>query len=187
MKKVFFVTGNQKKIREVQQIVGDKVIVEALKIDLPEPQGEPQEISTAKCLAAAEHAPGPVMVEDTCLCYNALGGLPGPYVKWFLQKTGHSGMYNILAAYEDKSAYALCVMAYYDKATMKEPLLFEGKTDGRIVPARGQNESNMVNFEPVFEPLGFNQTYAEMSSDLKNSISHRGKATRKLLDHLLNY
>ena len=184
MKTVYFVTGNAKKLREVQQIVGDKLIVKPLKIDLPEPQGEPQEISREKCLRAAEEAPGPVMVEDTCLCYNALGGLPGPYIKWFLQKIGHEGLNNIVAAYEDKSAYTLCVMAYFDKATMQEPMLFEGRTDGKIVPPRGQNETNMVNFEPVFEPEGFQQTFAEMAGDLKNSISHRGRATRKLLEYL---
>lgn len=183
-KALSFVTGNEKKLREVQQIVGDKLAVTALKIDLPEPQGEPQEISLAKCIAAAAQTNGPVMVEDTCLCFNALNGLPGPYVKWFLQKTGHAGLNNILAAYEDKSAYALCVMAYFDRETMEAPLLFEGRTEGRIVPPRGQNSTNMVNFEPVFEPTGFNLTYAEMSSEQKNDISHRGKATRKLLDYL---
>jgi len=185
MKTIYFVTGNQKKMREVQQIVGDRLKVHALNIDLPEPQGEPEEISLAKCLAAAEQAPGPVMVEDTCLCYTALNGLPGPYVKWFLQKVGHSGLVNMLAAYEDKSAYTLCVMAYFDKETMKAPILFEGRTEGRIVTPRGQNESNMLNFEPVFEPSGFTQTFAEMSSEVKNSISHRGRATRKLLEYLL--
>ena len=40
------------------------------------------------------------MVEDTSLCFNALGGLPGVYIKWFLEKTGHEGLNNLLAAYE---------------------------------------------------------------------------------------
>lgn len=51
------------------------------KIDLPELQGEPDEVSRAKCALAAEQVKGPVMVEDTSLCYNALGGLPGVYIK----------------------------------------------------------------------------------------------------------
>ena len=57
-------------------------------------------------------APPSVMVEDTCLCYNALGGLPGPYCKWFLQKLGHDGMNRLLAGFEDKTAYAQCTFAY---------------------------------------------------------------------------
>lgn len=61
-------------------------------IDLPEFQGEPDEISTAKCLEAAKHVDGAVMVDDTSLCFSALGGMPGPYVKWFLKAVGPSGL-----------------------------------------------------------------------------------------------
>jgi len=57
------------------------------KIDLPELQGEPEDIAREKCRLAAEAVGGPVMCEDTCLCFNKLGGLPGPYIKWFLEKT----------------------------------------------------------------------------------------------------
>ena len=52
------------------------------------------------------------MVEDTSLCYNAYGGLPGPYIKWFLKKLGHEGLVAMLAGFEDKSAYAQCIFAY---------------------------------------------------------------------------
>jgi inosine triphosphate pyrophosphatase len=52
------------------------------------------------------------MVEDTSLCYNAYGGLPGPYIKWFLKKLGHEGLNAMLAGFEDKSAYAQCIFAY---------------------------------------------------------------------------
>ena len=55
---------------------------------------------------------GPVMVEDTCLCFNALGGLPGPYIKWFLDGTGHEGLNKMLEGFEDKSAYAECVFSF---------------------------------------------------------------------------
>ena len=62
------------------------------KLDLPEYQGEPADISMAKCREAARHVKGPVMVEDTSLCFNALGGMPGPYIKWFLDKIKPEGM-----------------------------------------------------------------------------------------------
>ena len=61
------------------------------KIDLPEYQGEPDDIGEAKVKEAAKVIGGPVIVEDTCLCFNALGGLPGPYIKWFLDKIKHEG------------------------------------------------------------------------------------------------
>ena len=60
-------------------------------IDLPEYQGTPEEVVRAKCTLAAQHIKGPVVVEDTSLCFNALGGMPGPYVKWFLKEIGPAG------------------------------------------------------------------------------------------------
>lgn len=88
-----FVTGNAKKLEEVTQILGDSspYTLVAKKIDLPEYQGEPDEISVQKCREAARQVQGPVIVEDTCLCFNALGGLPGPYIKWFLEKLKPEG------------------------------------------------------------------------------------------------
>lgn len=97
-------------------------------------QGEPEDVAREKCLLAVQKVDGPTIVEDTCLCFNALGGLPGVYIKWFLeastspwrstavegegaflthvlrdvetQKIGHEGLNNLLVAYPDKSAYA---------------------------------------------------------------------------------
>ena len=116
MSTLTFVTGNAKKLEEVRAILasGEKLPFEIVskKIDLPELQGEPEEISVQKCELAAKEVGGPVMVEDTSLCFNALGGLPGPYIKWFLEKTGHEGLNNLLAAYDDKSAYAQTIFSF---------------------------------------------------------------------------
>ena len=78
-------------------------------------------------------------MEDTSLCYNALKGLPGPYCKWFLDKLGHEGLNKMLAGYEDKSAYAQCIFAYCDGPDA-EPIVFVGRTEGKIVPARGPTD-----------------------------------------------
>ena len=103
---------------------------------MPELQGDPLEIARSKVLLAAAQVDGPVMTEDTSLCFNALGGLPGPYIKWFLEKTGHAGLNNLLAAYPDKSAYSQCVFAYC-AGKDSEPILFDGRCLGKIVPPRG--------------------------------------------------
>merc|ERR1712039_704979 len=102
------------------------------KIDLPELQGEPEDIAREKCKLAAEAAKGPVFCEDTCLCYHALNGLPGPYIKWFLEKTGHTGLNNLLAAYEDKTAYAMCIFSF-SSGPGSTPVVFEGRCPGKIV------------------------------------------------------
>lgn len=180
---IVFVTGNAKKLAEVQQILAAgsvKIPFEVIseKIDLPELQGEsPEEIAREKCKLAAERVGGPVMCEDTCLCYHALKGLPGPYIKWFLEKLGHEGLNNLLAAHEDKSAYAQCLFAV-SAGPGCEVRLFDGRTEGRIVPARGPSN---FGWDPVFEPSeGDGLTYAEMPSEKKNAISHRGRALEQL-------
>jgi inosine triphosphate pyrophosphatase len=70
--------------------------VDGVEIDLPEFQGEPEDIAIKKCEQAVREVDGPVIVEDTCLCFNALGGLPGPYVKWFLQTLKPEGLPKLL-------------------------------------------------------------------------------------------
>lgn len=89
---------------------------------------------------------GPVLVEDTALCFNALGGLPGVYMyvrrpgainrassltmsvysKWFLASIGLDGLNNLLAAYTDKSADAVCTFGY-SKGRGETPVLFQGR------------------------------------------------------------
>ena len=144
-------------------------------------QGEPEEVSIEKCKRAAQQVGGPVMVEDTSLCFNALGGLPGVYIKWFLEKTGHVGLNNLLAAYEDKSAYAQCVFAF-SNGPGDEPKVFVGRTEGKIVTARGPLD---FGWDPVFEPDGFDQTYAELAKEVKNTISHRYRSLHKLREYLV--
>jgi len=183
---VTFVTGNKNKLTEVQRMLsvsGSAVAMRAEKIDLPELQGEPTDIAREKCVLAAQRLGRPVIVEDTCLCFNALGGLPGPYVKWFLDKIGLDGLVNMLAAYTDKSAYAQCIFAYCDGAALQRAdraadaadrvQLFVGRTPGTIVPPRGEYR---FGWDPVFQPDGFELTYAEMDRGLKDSISHRSRA-----------
>lgn len=76
---ITFVTGNAKKLEEFVAILGTTFprLIQSQKIDLPELQGEIDDICTKKCLEAARIVNGPVIVEDTCLCFHALKGLPG--------------------------------------------------------------------------------------------------------------
>ncbi|XP_044752138.1 inosine triphosphate pyrophosphatase [Coccinella septempunctata] len=177
-----FVTGNAKKLEELKQILGPtfpREIISA-KIDLPELQGEIDEICIKKCLEASSLVKAPVIVEDTCLCFNALKGLPGPYIKWFLGNLGPEGLYKLLAGFEDKTAQAVCTFAYHSGVESEEVLLFKGITNGEIVEPRGPRD---FGWDPCFQPNGFSQTYAEMPKEEKNKISHRFKALDLLRSH----
>uniref|UniRef100_A0A452YC47 Inosine triphosphate pyrophosphatase n=1 Tax=Aegilops tauschii subsp. strangulata TaxID=200361 RepID=A0A452YC47_AEGTS len=101
------------------------------------------------------------------------------YRKWFLEKIGHEGLNNLLKAYEDKSAFAMCIFSLA-LGPEEEPITFVGKTAGKIVPARGPAD---FGWDPVFQPDGFEQTYAEMPKSEKNQISHRGRALALVKEH----
>jgi len=79
-KQLNFITGNKNKLTEVKAILGDNVDLQSQALDLVEIQGTIEEISSDKCRRAAATVNGPVLVEDTCLCFNALKELPGPYM-----------------------------------------------------------------------------------------------------------
>jgi inosine triphosphate pyrophosphatase len=167
--------GNKNKLAEVQQILKETPI-QNQSLDLPELQGTRQEVAKAKVKAAFDIVKGPVLTEDTCLCFKAMGDLPGPYIKWFLGSLGHDGLLKMLQGFQDYSAFAVCTFAYMDES-LEEPLLFEGITDGTIVSPRGPNH---FGWDPIFQPEGFAQTYAEMDKALKNTLSHRAKALQKV-------
>eukprot|EP00803_Ostreobium_quekettii_P005553 evm.model.scf_1202EXC.3 EVM.evm.TU.scf_1202EXC.3 scf_1202EXC:31036-33189(+) len=182
---IHFVTSNRKKLEEVQAIMASggaslPFKLESVALELPELQGEPEAISKEKCRLAAEKVGAPVIVEDTSLCFNALGGLPGAYIKWFLEKVGHDGLNRMLVGFDDHTAYAQCIFAYSEGPGC-EPIIFTGRTEGRIVPARGPTD---FGWDPVFQPEGFQHTYAQMDKAVKNSISHRYKALEKLRRYL---
>lgn len=178
VKKIKFITSNKNKLAELRDILGDELDIQSQSLITQEIQGSIEEICLDKCRKAANEINGPVLVEDTCLCFNALNGLPGPYIKWFLESLDHQGLNNLLAAYSDKSAQAVCTFAYCEGPD-HEPLLFQGRNDGKIVPPRGPSN---FGWDPIFEYEG--KTYAEMEKVEKNKISHRFLAIQKLKEWL---
>ncbi|XP_018798365.1 PREDICTED: inosine triphosphate pyrophosphatase [Bactrocera latifrons] len=183
-KPITFVTGNAKKLEELVAILGDKFPrkVVSRKIDLPELQGEIDEIAIKKCKEAARQVDGPVLVEDTCLCFDALEGLPGPYIKWFLEKLQPEGLYRMLAGWDNKNAKAICTLSFAESAN-SEPIIFQGVTEGSIVEPRGCRD---FGWDPIFKPNGYDLTYAEMPKEEKNKISHRYRALAALQDYFNN-
>lgn len=178
-----FVTGNVKKLEEVRAILGSSFPIEVVnyKLDLPELQGEIDEISIKKCQEAARQLKRPVFIEDTSLCFNSLKGLPGPYIKWFLDKLEPEGLNTLLTGWEDKSAEAVCTFAYCSGHN-NEVLLFQGITKGTIVPPRGSRD---FGWDCIFQPIGYNKTYGELRKEEKNKISHRYKALDKLRSYFI--
>ncbi|KIK95326.1 hypothetical protein PAXRUDRAFT_827122 [Paxillus rubicundulus Ve08.2h10] len=181
-RRLTFVTGNANKLMETKYILsqGIPIEIDSQDLDIPELQGTTQEVAIAKSRRAAELLGRACITEDTALCYEAFGGLPGPYIKHFMKNIGHEGLNNLLVGFPTKDAYALCTFAY-SAGPGAEPILFEGRTDGTIVPARGPPT---FGWDAVFQPKGFDKTYAEMTKEDKNVISHRYRALDKLKAYL---
>ena len=156
--------------------------MEATKLDIPEYQGESDEIARAKCQLASKLTKGqPVMTEDTSIEFNAFNGLPGPYIKDFAVKIGAVNLPKLLAAFEDKSAKAVSTIGFYDG---KDVHLFRGEVNGTIVEARGVENKELKIEDMIFLPKGHDQTFGEMGLNVKKIISHRTLAFRKLCSHL---
>lgn len=120
---------------------------------------------------------------DDCQCFDALGGLPGAYVKWFLGAVGAGGLHTLLAGFADKRAAAVCTFAFC--AGRGAPVaLLQGRTRGTIVAPRAAAGRDAFGWDPVFLPDGAERTYAEMEPAEKNACSHRGKALAKVRAHL---
>ena len=136
-----------------------------------------QEINTEavaknKAIQGAQLAGGACVVEDTSLEFNALGGMPGPFIKWFQDKLGCDGLWRILQGYEDKTATAVCTLAFcsYPHA---DPVVFTGRCNGRLIePVEGRGSG----WDSIFVPDGEYQTFSLMDTEKKCELSHRSKA-----------
>jgi inosine triphosphate pyrophosphatase len=177
--KLYFVTGNKNKLEEARKLLPNADI-EQMILELPELQGEPEEIALEKARLACEKTGKTVFVEDTCLVFNAWKGLPGPYIKDFVQKIGVENFPRLLACYDDKSAFGICTIGFCSPG--KKPLLFQGKVKGMIVSLRGEKR---FDWDRVFMPDGYGITFSEMTLSEKNKISHRKLAFDEFRKFLL--
>ncbi len=172
------VTGNAGKLAEARRIAGSGL--ESVAIDLPEIQSlDLDEVLAAKADAARAVVGGAIVVEETGLELAALGGFPGPLVRWMLAAAGAEGIARCALALGDARVIARCALLAIDDSRR---LSAEGATTGHLVlPARGDRG---FGWDSVFVPTGERRTYGEMSDAEKDAIGHRGRAWRVLLEQL---
>lgn len=168
------VTGNEGKAREFAAMARGLAVVRR-SVDLEEIQGTSEEIACRKARDAAAIVGGPVVVEDMALCFDALGGMPGPYVKAFMDAVGAEGLARMLDAFDSRKARDVCVYAFCE-GPGSEPRLFAAHTEG-LVSSRPRG-SGGFGWDSVFVPDGARggMTYAEMEPEEKACFSARGKA-----------
>ena len=186
--KLVIATHNAGKLREFQALLAPyvKEIVSAAQLGLPEPEETGAtfaENALLKAQAAAKASGHVALADDGGLCVTALGGKPGLHsARWAgLEKDFEKAMQQIqdeLGASTDRSAYFMCALVLAWPDGHAETI--EGRCDGTMVwPPRGDKG---LGYDPVFIPEGYDCTFAEMGAEAKHKLSHRGKASRTLIE-----
>jgi XTP/dITP diphosphohydrolase len=184
-----FATNNAHKIKEVAQILGNKISVLSLKdIQCFEELPETQPTIPGNAIQKAEFVSKKYKVacfsEDTGLEIDALHGEPGVHTAYYAgaQRSAADNMQLVLTklgATKKRAARFRTVIALVMNDTM---YVFEGIVEGKIALApRG---TKGFGYDPIFIPKGFRRTFAEMNDNEKNTISHRARAVAKLVDFL---
>lgn len=175
---LFFITGNEHKFHEVQSVLP---WVQRLDLDVPEVQSlDPKEVIAAKLQVARQQRPADeFIVEDTSLVFACFGDLPGPFIKWFVHSLGREKLASLALQGDSQAATARTMIGY--AAPDQQPVFFDGTVDGVIVAPRGESG---FGWDPIFVPCGYDQTFAELGGQVKNSLSMRRKAVELLKDHL---
>lgn len=154
-----FITGNQSKADYLSRQLG--VTLEHRKVELLEIQStDLHEIVAHKLRQAFEVCQRPVLVEDVSLVFNALGDLPGPYIKWFLEHAGDEACCKMLDGFEDRGAIIKCTFGYYDGKRME---FFDSELPGTI--AKRPKGENGFGFDRIFINERSKITRAEMSQE----------------------
>lgn len=165
--KLTFVTGNINKAELLSKSIGFEIghrnieLTEIQSLDL-------EEIITHKAKEAYTKIGSPVLVHDTALYFKALGHLPGPFIKWFLESIGNKGLCKLVDGYNNRQATAVVMLGYYDGQVLK---IFQEKLEGEVAETpRGEKG---FGWDPVFIPRGYNKTRAELdeSEYSQNSLT----------------
>lgn len=175
---LILVSSNPNKGIEAERILGIPLL--RVSLSLPEIQAATvEEITRYKAEVAKTKGYGRLLVEDVSLGFDELGHFPGPYVRWLLEAAGGKGLAAIAYALNNRAATAQCCVGYWNGSEVK---IFVGKTPGEIlVEPRGERH---FGWDAWFLPSRSEKTFAEMTPDEKDAVSHRGKAYRKLAAYL---
>lgn len=178
MNDLIFVTGNMNKVHWVGKFLGREL--EHHGLDLDEIQDlDAEKVLRHKAQEAHRILGKPVLVEDTSLVFNALGLLPGTFVKFFIQEIGLEGMCRLLDNFDDRSAYARVIFGLYDGQNFNT---FEGKVEGKI--AENPRGELGHGWDPIFIRSGQDKTNGEMTEEEYPVLHPRKIAVEKLKEFL---
>lgn len=189
-KNLVFTTNNAHKLEEIRAILGDKINILSLNdidchADIPETADTLEGNARLKAEYIYQHYGMDCFADDTGLEVEALNGAPGIYSARYAGGAGHdseANMHKLLSELEGKTnrkaqfRTAICLIEG------GEEHLFEGIVRGTILQERRGTAG--FGYDPIFQPEGYTETFAEMGNEEKNKISHRARAAQKLVEYL---
>lgn len=183
MKELVVASNNKGKMREIKQMIQDISLLSLSDIGFTDEIAEPfhsfEENALAKAGTIYKYCGKNVFADDSGICANALNGAPGVDSAHYTgTRDDNANLQKLLADLQDKNDRS----GYY-KAVMcliwdDETYFFEGICEGAIIEQPVGDGG--FGYDPIFVPNGYDKTFAELSPDVKNEISHRGKAVRKM-------
>ena len=189
-KKLVFATNNAHKLKEIRAILVNSIEILSLAdihchADIPETADTLEGNARQKSRYVYEHYRLDCFADDTGLEVESLGGAPGVYSARYADGQGHDSQANmnkLLKEMEEKNnrkAQFRTIISLIEKGEERQ---FEGIVKGQITKEK-RGESGF-GYDPIFQPDGYDTTFAELGSDIKNRISHRARAVAALCDYL---
>ena len=186
---ICFATHNKNKLAELQSLIGDRIKLIGLDElgcheDIPETGETLKENALIKAKYVSEKYGINCFADDTGLMIDALNGAPGVYsARYAGEPVNSRNNINLvlknLGENENRRARFITIICLIIGTDVH---YFEGVAEGNITKELSGNEG--FGYDPIFVPEGYDRTFAEMSMEEKNDISHRGKAVRQLVDFL---
>lgn len=184
--RIVFATNNSHKLDEIRNILGSSFEVMSLNElgchdDIPETGTTLEENARQKAQYIYDKYHCNVFADDTGLEVDALGGKPGVYSARYAGGEGHDSEANMTKLLKNlegetnrKAQFRTVIALILDGKTS----LFDGIVEGEIIKERRGSEG--FGYDPIFQPEGYDKTFAELGNDIKNTISHRARAVAKL-------
>lgn len=190
--KIVFATNNSNKLSEIQDILGPDFQIVPLKDigcheDIPETGKTLEENALQKAQYVYDHYHIDCFADDTGLEVEALQGAPGVHSARYAEGTDHDSEANMakllreLGENNNRKAQFRTVIALILHGEVHE---FEGKIEGSIAKEKKGTEG--FGYDPLFVPDGYEESFAQLGMDIKNTISHRARAVEQLARYLKN-
>lgn len=188
--KIVFATNNKHKLEEIKDILGkDFEIVSLDEIgcheDIPETGLTLEENARQKSTYIVEHYNHDCFADDTGLEVDALNGEPGVHSARYAEGTDHDSEANMrkllskMSNVKERTARFRTVISLIINGVEHQ---FEGRVEGRIATEKHGKEG--FGYDPIFIPEGYDKSFAELGEEVKNQISHRARAVKKLAEYL---